>query len=184
MDLTKLVARGQITIVDLNDATALQVWLENNSADVQVYNSDKDTYTPDYTKTNVVITPKVYLSGSSTEQIGAGHVSNIKYKIVGIAADGTYGQLVDSTSFVINTTNGTLTIKKNLVEFQSLNITMTIVVLHLLQLLFRHRLLLLSLLLLLHYLMCRFILVDLRLINRHRVRTHLLHLLQLLLMVV
>ena len=170
MDLTKLVARGQITIVDLNDATALQVWLENNSADVQVYNSDKDTYTPDYTKTNVVITPKVYLSGSSTEQIGAGHVSNIKYKIVGIAADGTYGQLVDSTSFVINTTNGTLTI--------------IIVVLHLLQLLFRHRLLLLSLLLLLHYLMCRFILVDLRLINRHRVRTHLLHLLQLLLMVV
>ena len=125
MDLTKLVARGQITIVDLNDATALQVWLENNSADVQVYNSDKDTYTPDYTKTNVVITPKVYLSGSSTEQIGAGHVSNIKYKIVGIAADGTSGQLVDSTSFVTNTTNGTLTIKKNLVDFQSLNITMT-----------------------------------------------------------
>lgn len=125
MDITKLIARGQLTVVDLNDATALQVWLENSSADVQVFSSDNGTYVPDYSKTNAVITPKVYLTGSSTEQVAAGKISDISYTLTGVKADNTTVAIsTNATDYVVNTTNtiGTLTIKTNLAAYQAINI--------------------------------------------------------------
>ena len=43
------IARGQITVVDLNDGKTLNMFLSSNQAATQIYNVDNQTYTPNYT---------------------------------------------------------------------------------------------------------------------------------------
>lgn len=100
---TTVKARGQITIVDLNDAKQIQVFLENSGADTQLYNPDTKVYTPSYASNPITLTPKLFVTGLSDTQIA--QCSGHSYTINGTAADGT--------NYVVGT-NGVLTIKKNL----------------------------------------------------------------------
>ena len=62
-------ARGQITIVDLNDAKQVQIYLENSGADTQIYNPDTNVWTPNFTSAPLVITPRIFITGSAEDQI-------------------------------------------------------------------------------------------------------------------
>ena len=99
-------ARGQITIVDLNDAKQIQVYLENSGADTQIYNPDTGVYTPNFGSAPIVLTPKIFITGSADDQIS--NCSAFAYTVNGteVTASGS--------DFVLDSTKGTLTIKKNM----------------------------------------------------------------------
>jgi hypothetical protein len=66
----KAIARGQITLVDLNDAKSLNMYLGCNQAATQIFNKENSSYVPNYPSTPCVITPELYVSGTSTNIIG------------------------------------------------------------------------------------------------------------------
>lgn len=66
------VARGQITLTDLNDARTCNMFLGANKPLTQVFSQDGQTYAPNYTTgAPLVITPEMYISGVDGNQIAA-----------------------------------------------------------------------------------------------------------------
>lgn len=103
---TQTVATGQITIVDLNDGKAVQAYTSTSQGETQIYNPDTKVYTPSYTSSPYqVITAKVYVTGSSTDQAPTATCSGWTWKVNGTAAAAT-----GDISFNKNV----LTIKKNI----------------------------------------------------------------------
>ena len=66
-------AQGQFTIIDYNDALTLTGYIGSNLAKTQMYNPDNNTYTPDWSDTNLVLTPSLYVIGTTTDQITSSH---------------------------------------------------------------------------------------------------------------
>ncbi|MCS2956879.1 hypothetical protein NXX53_06260 [Bacteroides salyersiae] len=74
------VARGQVTIIDQNDAVSIQAFIGSNQPLTQVYNKDTNTYVPSWTATPyLVLTPSLFVSGKgATDQITTvGNASNL-----------------------------------------------------------------------------------------------------------
>lgn len=65
------VARGQVTIIDQNDAVSLQAFIGSSQPLTQVYNKDTDAYAPSWVASPyLVLTPSLFVSGkASTDQI-------------------------------------------------------------------------------------------------------------------
>lgn len=65
--MSTVVATGQITIVDNNDARPITSYITSSLSTYQVYSKDEDTtsYTPDWTSTANVLTAKVFIGGAS-----------------------------------------------------------------------------------------------------------------------
>ena len=65
------IARGQITIVDLNDAKSMNMYLGSNQPFTQIFNKENSSYVPNWTTTPfLIITPELYISGTTTNVIG------------------------------------------------------------------------------------------------------------------
>lgn len=102
------IARGQITIVDLNDAKSVQVYFTASLGFSQHYNPDTHQYTPTYNTTAFnTITPKVYETGDPRDHFG--NCSKVTYTINGTA----YDKESRNSSFFVNN-DGTLSVKSNL----------------------------------------------------------------------
>ena len=52
-------AQGQFTIIDYNDALTLTGYIGSNLAKSQMFNPDNATYSPDWSSTNLVLTPSL-----------------------------------------------------------------------------------------------------------------------------
>ena len=65
------VARGQVTIIDQNDAVSIQAFIGSNQPLTQVYNKDTNVYVPNWTASPyLVLTPSLFVSGKgATDQI-------------------------------------------------------------------------------------------------------------------
>ena len=65
------VARGQVTIIDQNDAVSLQAFIGSSQPLTQVYNSDNNAYAPSWAASPyLVLTPSLFVSGqAATDQI-------------------------------------------------------------------------------------------------------------------
>ena len=103
-------ARGFITIVDMNDNKTLSFGISANQATTQIADPNNNTYAPDYTTTNLVLTPFLYYSGGSTDQIS--QCTNISWTINGGSTSG-WGS-------VASTNPCALTINKNLTNVNQL----------------------------------------------------------------
>lgn len=110
------IARGQITIVDLNDAKSLNLYLGSNQPLTQIFNRENSSYVPNYpTSPYLVITPELYVSGTATNVI-----NQIKTTPVWKINGGT-----DLTSFgatAATTSPYALTIKNNLTSVSQLKV--------------------------------------------------------------
>ena len=62
-------AQGQFTIIDYNDALTLTGYIGSNHPKTQMYNPDNASYTPNWASTNLVLTPSLYVIGTTTDQI-------------------------------------------------------------------------------------------------------------------
>ena len=87
-------AQGQFTIVDYNDALTLTGYIGSNLAKTQMYNPDNDTYSPNWASTNVVLTPSLYVIGTTTDQITSAAVTSVKWYVgsssTAITSSGNY----------------------------------------------------------------------------------------------
>lgn len=64
------IARGQITIVDLNDAKSMSMYLGSNQPLTQIFNKENSSYVPNWTASPfLVITPELYVSGTTINVI-------------------------------------------------------------------------------------------------------------------
>lgn len=110
-----IVASGQLTLVDLNDAKVLQLYVNSNQPKIQIYNPNgTGSYLPDWSvaATNVLLTPQMFIAGSNTDII-----TDPSVKIKWYDAATPTVELVTNTNYEIPTTGlKTLKIKKNLLS--------------------------------------------------------------------
>ena len=111
------ISRGQITIVDLNDAKSLNLYLSANQPATQIFNRENSSYVPDYSKSPfLVISPELYVSGTS-----ANVISNIegtpKWTINDDNNLATYGATADTAApYKLTIKNNMTTIPQMKVE--------------------------------------------------------------------
>ena len=72
-------AQGQFTIIDYNDALTLTGYIGSNLAKTQMYNPDNGSYTPDWKTKNLVLTPSLYVIGTTADQIATANVTSVKW---------------------------------------------------------------------------------------------------------
>lgn len=73
------VSMGSFTIVDMNDARSLQLYIGSNLAKYQIYNPDNGTLNPSWASTNLVLTPELYIAGTSSNIIATTAVTSVKW---------------------------------------------------------------------------------------------------------
>ena len=99
-------AQGQFTIIDYNDALTLTGYIGSNHAKTQMFNPDNSSYSPDWSSTNLVLTPSLYVIGTTTDQITSAAVTSVKWYIgsstTAITTAGNYALSV-ATSVFLNT---------------------------------------------------------------------------------
>ena len=77
--MAQKIARGQVTIIDQNDAVAIQAFISSNLALTQIYNKDNNSYTPNWTSdTGLVLTPSLFAGGSDDKITIEGNASTLK----------------------------------------------------------------------------------------------------------
>lgn len=98
------LAKNQVTVVDLSDAKQVQVYLSATQGWGQTHNPDAKSYTPNFVTKNNVITPQVFQTGASNNQLA--QCSGIVWTVGGAA-------VTSSTSGLKVNADHTLTISKN-----------------------------------------------------------------------
>ena len=87
-------AQGQFTIIDYNDALTLTGYIGCNHPKTQMFNPDNNSYTPNWASTNLVLTPSLYIIGTTTDQITSENVTMVKWyqgtSTTAIASGGNY----------------------------------------------------------------------------------------------
>lgn len=103
-------AQGQICIIDYNDALTLTGFIGSNHPKTQMNNPDNNSYTPDWSSTNLVLTPSLYIIGTTTDQITSENVTLVQWfqgsSSTPIASGGNY--------VLSGTKNHILTVKANI----------------------------------------------------------------------
>ena len=107
------ISSGQITIVDLYDAPALNAWISADKTTTQTYNNQTKAYSPNYASSALKLTLNLTKAGSTGSLIGSA-VTGVKWtKIVG----GTPTEITSTTNtdadYKGGTSNSVLTTKTN-----------------------------------------------------------------------
>lgn len=92
------ISRGQITVVDLNDGKAMNMYLNSSRPTTQIYNNDTKSYVPSWAASPyLVITPELSVTGATTNQM-----SRLKtaptWKINGSTTLANFGATVATTA--------------------------------------------------------------------------------------
>lgn len=91
--MPKVLANGQITIVDLNDGKAVQCFTHCSKGETQIYTPDTGVYTPDYSASEPnVITARVYVTGNASDQAPTSACTGWAWKVDGVAATPVSGK--------------------------------------------------------------------------------------------
>ena len=107
-----MIATGQLTIIDYNDALTLSGFITSNKVKTQMYNPDNGSYSPDWaTSPFLVLTPSLYKIGSTTDIITTSAVTLVKWYEV---TNGTETEITATSTRVFSgAKNHILTIKSN-----------------------------------------------------------------------
>lgn len=107
-----IVSSGQMTISDLNDAKQLVMYIGASQSRTVLFNG-ATTYTPLYSSTNQVLTPQLFVAGTTTDVAGSATSTKWYYQINGT---GSITEITSTgTDYTLTGTNfKTLTLKTNL----------------------------------------------------------------------
>ena len=101
----KVIATGQITITDYNDAVTVSLHMTPNRNTFQQFNPDTETYSPEWTSGSpTIITPSLFvLGGGGTDIFNTANVTNVKWYDV---SNGSEVEIVANTNyeFAMNST--------------------------------------------------------------------------------
>lgn len=89
----KIVAQGQMTIVDMHDMPPVQGRLTSNQPKIVVLSSDGSTQSPNWATSNLIIKAELYKAGDSSDLISAGNSA-----IKGITWYYTLGSQAETTT--------------------------------------------------------------------------------------
>jgi hypothetical protein len=104
------IATGQITIIDYNDALTLTGFITSNHPKTQQHNPDNGSFIPNWSSSNLVLTPSLYKLGGTSDIIGTSDVQSITW--YDAKSPGT--PLVNGTTYGIPASGiKTLTVKQN-----------------------------------------------------------------------
>lgn len=81
--IANAISTAQYTIVDYSDAVSLFSHIECNTSRTQIYNSENDTYSPDWRNNNVTLTPVLYITGTTEDVITTPNVLSVEWNING-----------------------------------------------------------------------------------------------------
>lgn len=105
-------AQGQFTIIDYNDALTLTGYIGSNLARTQMHNPDNDSFNPDWSSTNLELTPSLYVIGTTTDQITSSNVTSVKWYV-----GSSTTAITASTSYALSGTKShILTVKTNVMD--------------------------------------------------------------------
>src|SRR5690606_25877665 len=110
-----VVASGQITLIDLNDSKQLVSYIGSSQAKTVIYNPNNGQYVPNYSSTPQVLTPQLFIAGTSQDL--ASQAKSVKWYYQTNSA-GTPVEITESNStYELGTGNvKTLTIKSNVLS--------------------------------------------------------------------
>lgn len=72
-----IICTSDYTITDFNDAISLSGYIGSNLAHTQIYSPDNDGYTPDWSSTNLVLTPQLYVTSTTDDVITTSAVTSV-----------------------------------------------------------------------------------------------------------
>lgn len=105
------VATGQFTIIDYNDALTLTGYIGSNKAKTQMFNPDNNSYNPDWSTGNLVLTPSLFKLGTASDIITDAAVQSIDWYDV---TNGTETLITANASYAIGASKPkALTVKTN-----------------------------------------------------------------------
>ena len=102
-----VLATGQITIIDYNDALSLTAYITSSTTKSQMYNPDNGSYTPDWKSENVTLRPSLFKLGTSDNIINSASVTSVKWYDVSQGSE----KLISGADYAISGKN--LVIKNN-----------------------------------------------------------------------
>src|SRR5690606_23166518 len=108
-----IVASGQLTLTDLNDAKQLAMYIGASQSRTVIFNG-VSTYTPNYGTNNQVLTPQLFIAGDNTDRASEAVAVRWFYQSNGT---GTPTAITASTTdFLLGAGNKTLTIRTNIMS--------------------------------------------------------------------
>lgn len=107
---SQTIRSGSLTFLDVTDDRKLEVYIASNQPTVQIFNSNKNTYSPNWETTSLILTPDVFLDSKEiTDE------SSIEFK--------WYKKIGSETTETEIATTKTLTISTNVMSSNSPIIT-------------------------------------------------------------
>ena len=103
--MAKVQAFSSVSVIDLTDVGVINLYLTSNQPTSVIYDPDQNTYTPDWSSSNLVITPVISYNGSNLALNATGVSIEFKRK----EGSGNAGNLVTGESV----TGGVLTVSAN-----------------------------------------------------------------------
>ena len=91
--MAKIVAQGQLTIVDMHDMPPVQGRLTSNLPKIVVMSSDGRTQNPNWASTNLIVKSELYVAGNPNDLVSSGAA-----EITGITWYATLGSGAETTS--------------------------------------------------------------------------------------
>lgn len=77
--MPNIICTSDYTISDFNDAISLSGYIGSNLAHTQIFSPDNGGYTPDWSTTNLVLTPQLYVTSTTTDVIATAAVTNVSW---------------------------------------------------------------------------------------------------------
>lgn len=77
--MANIICTSDYTISDFNDAISLSGYIGSNLAHTQIYSPDNGGFTPDWSKTNLVLTPQLYVTSTTEDIIATVAVTSVKW---------------------------------------------------------------------------------------------------------
>ncbi len=112
-----IVCTSDYTISDFNDAISLSGYISSNLAHTQIYSPDNGSYTPDWSSSNLVLSPQLFVTSSTTDVIATPAVTSVTWyknsetSINEISSTGIYN--INSSTHVLTISGNELTSANN-----------------------------------------------------------------------
>lgn len=112
--MPNIICTSDYTISDFNDAISLSGYIGSNLAHTQIYSPDNGGHTPDWTTTNLVLTPQLYVTSTTSDVITTVAVTSVKwYK----DSESSTNEISTGGAYVLSGTKShILTVKQNILD--------------------------------------------------------------------
>ena len=112
--MPNIICTSDYTISDFNDAISLQGYIGANLAHTQIFSPDNGSYTPDWSSTNLVLTPQLYVTSTTSDVIATAAVTSVSWYL---NSETSGNKITTGGDYALSgTKNHILTVKNNVLN--------------------------------------------------------------------